>query len=56
MSDSDIFIFAGSREPFTVNEFRDMKTWLTNGGRMLVILGEGGEKTAGSNINYFLEE
>jgi len=56
ISDTDILIFAGSREPFTVNEFREMKTWLTNGGRMLVMMGEGGEKTSGSNINYFLEE
>jgi intraflagellar transport protein 52 len=56
MSDTDVLVFGGPREPFTANEFREMKTWLTNGGRILILLSEGGEKTSGTNINYFLEE
>jgi intraflagellar transport protein 52 len=50
--DADVVVFGGPREPFTVGEFKELKTWLTNGGRALIMIGEG-EK---SNINYLLEE
>ena len=49
-------VFGGSREPFTTTEFEELKTWLNNGGRALVMLGDGGEKENGSNMNYLLEE
>ncbi len=51
--DADVIIFGGPREPFTVGEFKEIKNLLSSGGRALIMVGEGGEK---SNINYLLEE
>lgn len=55
-AEADVMIFGGSREPFTAAEFKDIKSWLSSGGRALVLLSEGGEKQSGSNLNYLLEE
>jgi len=33
-----------------------LKKYLENGGSILVMLGEGGEKRFNTNINFFLEE
>ena len=54
--DGDLIVFGGSREPFTTDEFNCMKKWLNKGGRMMVMLGDGGEKLVGTNLNYLLEE
>lgn len=56
LDDAALVVFGGSREPFTTTEFEELKTWLNNGGRALVMLGDGGEKENGSNMNYLLEE
>ena len=56
LSEADVVIFGGPREPFTAAEFKEIKTWLNNGGRALIMIGDGGEKQTGSNINYLLEE
>jgi intraflagellar transport protein 52 len=52
-ADADVVVFGGPREPFTVGEFKEIKNLLATGGRVLIMVGEGGEK---SNINYLLEE
>lgn len=49
-------IFGGPRDLFSVAEFKELKDWLNNGGRALVLLGDGGEKVTGCNLNYLLEE
>jgi intraflagellar transport protein 52 len=41
---------------FSVAEFKEIKEWLNNGGRALILLGDGGEKATGCNLNYLLEE
>ncbi len=41
---------------FTAAEFKEIKSWLNNGGRALFMIGDGGEKQTGCNINYLLEE
>lgn len=51
-----IFILAGPREKFTENEFNCMKKYLEGGGSIFVLLGEGGENTFPTNINFLLEE
>jgi intraflagellar transport protein 52 len=56
LSESSLIIFGGPREPFSTAEFNELKAFLSGGGRALVMLGDGGEKQTGCNMNYLLEE
>ncbi|XP_028406358.1 intraflagellar transport protein 52 homolog [Dendronephthya gigantea] len=51
-----LFILAGPREKISANEFEAIKSYLNNGGNILVLLGEGGENRFGTNINFLLED
>ncbi|KAG8224547.1 hypothetical protein J437_LFUL002151 [Ladona fulva] len=51
-----VFVLPGPREKFTESEFNCMKSYLSSGGNILVLLGEGGEKAFQTNINFLLEE
>eukprot|EP00927_Polykrikos_kofoidii_P027243 TRINITY_DN24043_c0_g1_i1.p1 TRINITY_DN24043_c0_g1~~TRINITY_DN24043_c0_g1_i1.p1 ORF type:complete len:450 (-),score=108.27 TRINITY_DN24043_c0_g1_i1:43-1392(-) len=53
---ANLVIFAGPREMFTGEEFGAIKEFLSNGGSVLIILGEGGEARYNTNVNYLLEE
>lgn len=55
LAEADVIVFGGPRDPFSTNEFEEMKRWLSSGGRCLVLLGEGLDNQKG-NFNYFLEE
>ena len=56
LADADLLVFGGPSEPFTTAEFEELKSYLHNGGRALVMMGDGGEKQSGTNMNYLLEE
>ena len=56
LSQSRVFVLAGPREKFSETEINCMKKYLEGGGAVLVMLGEGGEKRFGTNINFLLEE
>lgn len=56
LSEAELVVFGGSREPFTSGEFKELKQYLVSGGRIMILAGDGGEAAMGSNINYFLEE
>eukprot|EP01041_Mallomonas_annulata_P004914 gene4914-9802_t len=56
LDDTDVIVFGGPRDPFEKKEFDELKKWLNNGGRAMVMLGDGGERLAESNMNYLLEE
>jgi len=56
LRESSLFVIAGPREKFTGAEFEAMKTYLHEGGSMLITLGEGGEGSFNTNINYLTEE
>ena len=49
-------IFGGPREPFSDVEVEEMRSWMNSGGRLLILLADGGEKSGGSNINKFLHD
>ncbi|KFQ18646.1 Intraflagellar transport protein 52, partial [Merops nubicus] len=51
-----LWITAGPREKFSAAEFSVLKTFLEDGGAILVMLKEGGESQCGTNINFLLEE
>ena len=56
LADADLLVFGGPSEPFTTTEFEELKSYLHNGGRALVMMSDGGEKQSGTNMNYLLEE
>eukprot|EP00117_Sycon_ciliatum_P009632 scpid44524/ scgid11845/ Intraflagellar transport protein 52 homolog; Protein NGD5 len=51
-----ILVFGGPREKFTSAEFEALRQYIGAGGSVLIMLGEGGEQTSGTNINFLLEE
>lgn len=51
-----IVVFGCPKERFTTTEFEILKRYVRQGGSVLVMLAEGGENKAGTNINYWLEE
>ena len=51
-----MFVLSGPREKFSETEINCMKKYLEGGGSIFVMLGEGGEKRFGTNINFLLEE
>ena len=51
-----IAVFGGPREKFSASEFEAIRQYIGDGGSVLVMLGEGGESSFGTNINFLLEE
>jgi hypothetical protein len=51
-----ILVLGCPTQPFTVNEFDTLRAFLRGGGSLLVCMSEGGERQAGTNLNYLLEE
>ncbi|XP_017304577.1 intraflagellar transport protein 52 homolog, partial [Diaphorina citri] len=45
-----------SREQFTITELNSLKTYLDEGGSLLIALGEEGERGSSTNINFLLEQ
>lgn len=56
LADTDVLVFGCPREPFTTIEFAEIKAWLNDGGRAMIMLGDGGENLAESNMNYLTEQ
>lgn len=51
-----ILVLGCPTQPFTAHEFDTLRAFLRGGGSLLVCMSEGGERKAGTNINYLLEE
>jgi hypothetical protein len=56
LSQPGILVLACPQEPFTTIEFEIIKKFVRNGGSLLLLLAEGGEARAGTNVNYLLEQ
>jgi len=57
LADADLLVLGGPRDLFSTDEFEDLKKWISNGGRALFLVGDGGDRVgSGCNINYLLEE
>uniref|UniRef100_H2YKM6 ABC-type uncharacterized transport system domain-containing protein n=1 Tax=Ciona savignyi TaxID=51511 RepID=H2YKM6_CIOSA len=56
LGEAKLLIIAAPRERFTSLEFESLKRYLEGGGSVLVLLGEGGEGSFNTNINFLLEE
>lgn len=42
--------------PFNANEIQDIKKYIDEGGRVILLMNEGGEQKQGTNINALLEQ
>jgi intraflagellar transport protein 52 len=51
-----VLVIGGPREKFTSDEFDTMKRFVDRGGRILLLMSEGGEEQMNTNVNYFLED
>lgn len=56
MKSMKIFIIAGPQEKFTDIELKCLKEYINNGGKLMILLGEGGESNFNTNINFLLED
>lgn len=55
LREASVAIFGGPQDMFTTPEFETIKTFIAEGGNVLMMLGEGGENNE-TNLNYLLEE
>ncbi|EAT45586.1 AAEL003132-PA [Aedes aegypti] len=53
---ASVFVLAGPQEKFTETEFQYLKDYISEGGRLLLLLGEGGEINFNTNVNFLLED
>ncbi|VDK51526.1 unnamed protein product [Anisakis simplex] len=51
-----VFIIPHPRAKFTQEEFDLIHAYLKNGGNVIVLMAEGGEGAADTNINFLLED
>jgi len=51
-----LVVLAGPQERYNEAEFNALRQFVDQGGNLLVLLGEGGEQTFNTNINFLLEE
>lgn len=55
MKECDLLLLGGPRLPFNANELQDIRRYVDEGGRVLLLMSEGGEQKLGTNINAMLE-
>ena len=56
MENIKLVVITGPNDNFTEHEILCLKSFIEDGGSVLVTLGEGGEKLYQTNINFLLEE
>ena len=56
MTNVGVLVLGCPRKKFTENQFGHIERHIENGGSVLVLMEEGGEKKANTNINFFLEK
>ena len=56
LEEVSVLVLGAPREPFSEEEFKTMKEFITRGGALLLLLTEGGEGRLGTNVNYLLEK
>ena len=50
-----MLLLGGPRLPFNAQELQDIRRYIEDGGRVLLMMAEGGEQKLGTNINAMLE-
>jgi len=56
LKEADLLLLGGPRLPFNAYELKDMKQYVEEGGKVMLMMHEGGEQKLGTNINALLEQ
>ena len=56
MKESSLVLLGGPRAPFNAQELQDIRRYVEEGGRAIIMMAEGGETKAATNINAMLEQ
>lgn len=56
LSSAAVVVFGNPQQKFTAAEFDVVKSYIGDGGSVLILGAEGGEDRSGTNINYLTEE
>ena len=56
MQECNLVVIGGPRSPFTGQELKEIRAYIENGGSVLIMMNEGGENKAQTNINAMLEQ
>ena len=56
LKEADLLLLGAPRLPFNAQELQDMRRYIDEGGRVLLLMSEGGEQKQGTNINAMLEQ
>ncbi|XP_054169236.1 intraflagellar transport protein 52 homolog [Oppia nitens] len=56
LSQSTIFVILSPKSKYNDIEFKNIRKYIQNGGKLWLMLGEGGERKASTNVNFLLEE
>eukprot|EP00727_Mastigamoeba_balamuthi_P004639 m51a1_g14173 putative intraflagellar transport protein 52 homolog (456) ;mRNA; r:26028-27781 len=51
-----VVVLGCPRDKYSKEEFEALRSYVEGGGSVLVLVTDGGERAAGTNVNYFLEE
>ena len=55
LKEVNMLLLGGPRLPFSAQELQDIRRYIDEGGRVMIVLSEGGEQKLGTNINAMLE-
>jgi intraflagellar transport protein 52 len=55
LKESDLLLLGGPRMPFNTQELNDIRKYIEEGGKVMLLMHEGGENKLGTNINVLLE-
>lgn len=50
-----MLLLGGPRAPFNTSEINDIRKYIEEGGKVMLMMHEGGENKLGTNINALLE-
>lgn len=56
MKECSLLLLGGPRLPFNAQELHDIKKYIEEGGRCIIMMAEGGEQKSNTNINAMLEQ
>jgi len=56
LKEANLLLLGAPTQPFSEEELMDIKKYVDQGGRVLVLMNEGGEQKQGTNINFLLEQ
>lgn len=56
LKESNLLLLGGPRAPFNAQELQDIRRYIEEGGRAMIMMNEGGEQKQNTNINALLEQ